>query len=102
MKSCTPSSLSRLEMAVEIDGCEMLMRSEASVIEPVSPAATKYSSWRKVKRIRLRIRTETLLSHGSPACWRGCVPPPLEDLRAWRRDARGRAPSSGGDVGGNL
>src|SRR4051812_27623376 len=51
MKSCTPSSVSRLEMAVEIDGCEMLMRSEARVIEPVSPAATKYSSWRKVKRM---------------------------------------------------
>src|SRR4051794_10177035 len=53
MKSSTPSSVSRLEMAVEIEGCEILMRSDASVMLPVSPAATKYSSWRKVKRMVL-------------------------------------------------
>src|SRR5579871_2619919 len=48
MKSWIPSSCSRCEMAVEMEGWEIFARSEASVMLPVSPAAMKYSSWRSV------------------------------------------------------
>ena len=49
--SCTPSSFSRWEMAVDIEGGEMWTGSDASVILPHSPAAMKYSSWRRIYRI---------------------------------------------------
>jgi hypothetical protein len=35
-------------MAVEIDGCEILTRSDAKVMLPVSAVAMKYSIWRSV------------------------------------------------------
>jgi hypothetical protein len=42
MKSCSPSSFSRCATAAEIDGGEILIRSEASAMELASAAATKY------------------------------------------------------------
>src|ERR1700758_3438247 len=51
MKSWTPNSFSRKEIAVEIEGWEMWMRSAANVMLSVSPAAMKYSSWRSEYRI---------------------------------------------------
>ena len=44
MKSWAFSSRSRCEIAVEIEGWEMWIRSEARVMLPVSPAAMKYSN----------------------------------------------------------
>ena len=37
-------------MAAEIDGDDTLTFSAARAIEPAPPTATKYSSWRRVKR----------------------------------------------------
>jgi hypothetical protein len=51
MKSWMSNSASRFEIADEIDGCDMLRRSEASVMLPVSAAATKYSICFNVNRI---------------------------------------------------
>jgi hypothetical protein len=51
MNSCTPSSCSRLEIAVEMDGWDMFTRSDARVMLPVSAVAMKYSSCLNVKRI---------------------------------------------------
>jgi hypothetical protein len=41
MNNCTPNSCSSWVIAAEIEGCEMCTRSEASVMLPASPAATK-------------------------------------------------------------
>src|SRR6266478_2436091 len=48
MKSWVPSSSSRCAIAVEIEGCDILTRSEARVMLPVSAVAIKYSIWRSV------------------------------------------------------
>ena len=49
-KSWMPNSASSWAIAAEIDGEETLTASEAAAMLPAWPTATKYSSWRRVKR----------------------------------------------------
>ena len=58
------------EIAVEIAGCEMLARRDASVMLPASAAAAKYDSWRSVsfmvEQPRYRARRQAATRQGSP------------------------------------
>ena len=53
-KRSMPNSVSSRPIAAEIDGDETLIASAAAAIDPASPTATKYSSWRRVKRSGIR------------------------------------------------
>ena len=60
-KSSTPNSASNWETAAEIEGGDMLIRSDAAAMLPASPTATKYSSCRKVNLIATRTLAQTLI-----------------------------------------
>src|SRR5229473_371031 len=73
--SCVSSSSSRWAIAVDIDGWDILTRSDARVMLPVSAVAMKYSIWRSVylmrrfpeRRETIRNRTWFSGPHGESA-----------------------------------
>ena len=65
MSSCTPSAASSCEIAADTDDCDTGMFSAASVTLPASAAATKYCSWRSVKRMAVTVASVSPLGDHS-------------------------------------